>query len=112
MTIEVFTWYPRTQAAGGVNFRVRKAQFGDGYTQVAGDGINPKTQNWELSFIGNEAYIRAIVGFLDHHAGHKSFQWEPPLSDAGLYRCNAYKTTALGGGNYSLSANFIQAYHP
>ncbi|MCT8349494.1 phage tail protein [Photorhabdus temperata] len=110
--LETFTWSPRIQAAVDVSFRVRKAQFGDGYVQVAGDGIHPKSQKWELSFVGNETYIRAIVDFLDRHSGYKSFQWAPSLADAGLYRCGAYKTTALGGGNYSLSASFIQAYHP
>ncbi len=84
------------QAVKDVNFRVRKAQFGDGYTQVDGDGIHPKTQKWELLFVGNETYIRAIVDFLDHHGGYKSFQWTPQLADAGLYRCDAYKTTAFG----------------
>lgn len=110
--IETFNWSPRTSAASDVGFRIRKAQFGDGYTQVAGDGINPRSQKWALSFVGNEAYIRAIVDFLDRHGGYKSFQWCPPLADTGLYRCDAYKPTALGGGNYSLSASFIQAYHP
>ncbi|TDB57247.1 phage tail protein [Photorhabdus khanii] len=110
--IETFNWNPRTSASSDVNFRIRKAQFGDGYTQVAGDGINPRSQKWELSFVGNEAYIRAIMDFLDRHGGYKSFQWTPSLANAGLYRCDAYKQIALGGGNYSLSASFAQAYHP
>ncbi|HIH9438977.1 TPA: tail fiber domain-containing protein [Klebsiella variicola subsp. variicola] len=36
MAIEIFTWSPRVNPQQTVNFRVRKAQFGDGYAQVAG----------------------------------------------------------------------------
>ena len=47
MAIETFQWSPRTNAAADATFRIRKAQFGDGYVQVAGDGINFRAQNWE-----------------------------------------------------------------
>lgn len=112
MAIETFQWSPRTNAAANATFRIRKAQFGDGYAQVAGDGINFRAQNWDLNFVGSEAYISAIAAFLDRHAGRTSFQWKPPLSPLGLYRCEQYKPKALGGGNFSLSATFIQAFHP
>ncbi|MCP6536485.1 phage tail protein, partial [Klebsiella pneumoniae] len=52
MAIEIFTWSPRVNPQQTVNFRVRKAQFGDGYAQVSGDGINTRSQDWELSFVG------------------------------------------------------------
>ncbi|MBL1759211.1 phage tail protein, partial [Klebsiella pneumoniae] len=60
MAIEIFTWSPRVNPQQTVNFRVRKAQFGDGYAQVCGDGINTRSQDWELSFVGTEDYIRPI----------------------------------------------------
>ena len=50
--------------------------------------------------------------FLDRHAGTRAFQWTPPLEEVGLYRCEQYKPVPLGGGNYSLSATFIQAFKP
>ena len=97
MAIEIFTWSPRVNPTQTVNFRTRKAQFGDGYTQVSGDGLNPRSQEWE---------------FLDRHGGTKSFQWTPPLEDIGLFRCEQYKPVPMGGGNYSLSATFIQGFKP
>ncbi|CDG90566.1 phage tail protein [Xenorhabdus bovienii] len=109
--METFNWSPRTSTSATVDFKIRKAAFGDGYTQVSGEGIHPRSQKWALDFVGNEKYIRAILEFLDRHQGHKSFIWKPPLSDTGLYRCEGYKTSALGGKNYSLSAEFVQAYH-
>ncbi|MDD8160574.1 phage tail protein, partial [Escherichia coli] len=67
MAIETFTWCPRLNAEADINFRVRKAQFGDGYQQVSGDGINPRSQKWTLQFTGTETYIGAIKDFLDRH---------------------------------------------
>ncbi|PMC12767.1 phage tail protein, partial [Klebsiella aerogenes] len=43
--------------------------------QVSGDGLNPRSQEWELNFVGTEDYIRPIKQFLDRHGGTKSFQW-------------------------------------
>jgi phage-related protein len=60
MAIETFTWCPRINAEADTNFRVRKAQFGDGYEQVSGDGLNTRSQQWTLNFTGNETYISAI----------------------------------------------------
>lgn len=112
MAIEVFTWCPRTNAGADVNFRVREASFGDGFTQASGNGPNTKKQEWEVSFVGKEGYIQAIKGFLDRHQGVKAFQWKPPLEPIGLYRCKTYKPVALGARMYSLTATFIQAYAP
>ena len=41
MAIQIFGFPARVNAAGDTRFRIRKAQFGDGYMQVSGDGINP-----------------------------------------------------------------------
>ncbi|AOO56452.1 phage tail protein (plasmid) [Raoultella ornithinolytica] len=112
MAIEIFTWSPRINPTETVDFRVREAKFGDGYTQTSGDGLNNREQQWELSFVGTEEYIRQIKQFLDRHGGTKSFQWTPPLEDVGLFRCKQYKPVPMGGENYSLSATFIQGFKP
>ncbi len=46
MGIQTFEFPARVNAAGDMRFRVRKAQFGDGYAQVSGDGINPIVRSW------------------------------------------------------------------
>ncbi len=112
MAIEEFTWYARINAEEEVTFRTRSAQFGDGYQQVSGDGLNPRSQKWTVEFTGSENYIADIKAFLDRHAGTKSFSWRPPLEPLGLFRCNSYKPTALGAGKYNLSATFEQAFAP
>lgn len=112
MTIQTFTYPARVNASGDTQFKVRKIQFGDGYTQVSGDGINNVSQSWNLSFLGDNTYILEIIQFLSTHQGVKSFQWTPPLGKMGLYRCDSYKHAALGGDRYSLTATFEQAHHP
>lgn len=105
-------WCPRINASADVKFRTRKAEFGDGYTQVAGDGINSIKQEWALEFVGDETYIKEIKTFLENHAGIKSFYWTPPLGTKNLWRCDSYKPTALGNSLYSLSCTFIQSFAP
>jgi phage-related protein len=83
MAVETFSWCPKVASQVDTSFRTRKAQFGDGYAQVAGDGINPVTPQWSVSFTGDEAYIQAIKNFLNRHAGWKSFIWKPPLEPSG-----------------------------
>lgn len=112
MATEEFTWCPRINAEQEVTFRTRSAQFGDGYKQVSGDGINTRSQKWTLEFTGDKEYIAAIKAFLDRHQGTRSFSWRPPLEPLGLYRCNTYTPTALGAGKHSLSATFEQAFAP
>ncbi|QHF27387.1 phage tail protein [Pseudomonas sp. R32] len=110
--METFSWSPKTEPTGNVEYRVRTSQFGDGYQQVVGDGLNSKRQSWPLSFVGDEQRIKAIVEFLDRHAGARSFYWTAPLGEKGLYRCKSYQPTAKGGGLYSLAATFEQSFHP
>lgn len=112
MAIETFTWCPRINAEGTVTHRNRQAQMGDGYKQTAGDGINPRSQEWDLTFVGDEDYISQIKAFIDRHGGVKSFQWKPPLEPLGLYKCNTYKPLAIGGNKHSLSAKFTESFSP
>ena len=112
MALQKFTWKMDMGAAADTQFAVTKIQFGDGYTQVAGDGINPVTPQWSVSFTGDEAYIQAIKNFLNRHTGWKSFIWKPPLEPSGLWRAESFQISTHGNKKYTLSSTFIQAYHP
>lgn len=105
-------WCPRVNASAEVTYRIRKTQFGDGFTQVAGDGINSKRQEWALEFVGTESYIRQIKDFLDNKAGISSFFWTPPLGTKTLWRCESYKPTQIDRNNFSLSCTFVQSFAP
>lgn len=69
------TWRPQGGAEAQVSHRTLTAQFGDGYTQRAGDGINTRKEVWPLTFIGRKDEIQLIADFFDEHAGYKAFRW-------------------------------------
>lgn len=112
MTVEVFTWAPRTGLAGEETWRVRKTQFGDGYAQVTEDGINTARMKYPVTFVGTEAYIEPILAFLRRHRGARPFQWAPPLGKAALWRCEGVQVTSHGNGVHTLGATFEMHIHP
>ncbi|MDH2052848.1 phage tail protein [Achromobacter marplatensis] len=109
---ERFTWRATGQPSGVVTFRRLTAQFGDGYRQVAGDGINNKVQSWPLTFVGTRQQMEAMVAFLDRHAGVASFLWTPPFGSEGFYEAPSYSLVPMGGGVYSVSVTFQQVFRP
>ena len=112
MAIETFTWATQNGEAPDITYRVRTSQFGDGYKQEVGDGINNKSQSWPVNFTGQKGRIREIMAFIDRHKGAKAFLWAPPLGDLGLYKCNGYKPAHRGGQMYAITTTFEQAFHP
>lgn len=112
MTTPVFTWQPTTEATGEASFRVRSAQFGDGYRQAAADGINNRTQSWQLSFAGDSLLIGQIKAFLDARKGAERFYWTPPLETQKLFTAAAYSIRPCGGGAYTLAVTFTESFQP
>lgn len=64
MAVETFTWCPMVEPTGTVTQRVKRAQFGDGYSQAVCGGITNNVQTWPLQFIGKRTQINEIAGFL------------------------------------------------
>lgn len=113
MTIPTFTYDPVENPVGTKTYRTLKAQFGDGYTQMAADGINNVYDSWALTFAGGSSDITPIQTFLDALQGYLPFYWTAPLGTQQLYRCLTGLTlTPSSGGNYVYSATFEQAFHP
>lgn len=112
MTTLVFGWKPGREPVGTAAYRVRKAQFGDGYQQTVADGINNKVQSWPLQFTGKAAKIAPIRDFLDARQGYQSFLWTPPLGAQGYYKCAGHTLKPLGAGNFELTATFEQVFQP
>lgn len=107
---DIFTWCPYIEPTGTGTFRVRSAQFGNGYRQVAGDGINNEVQSWPLTFRGRESYVLEILGFLRARKGFIPFAWTPPLGVASLFTCASWSVTPHGAGMYTLTATFEQYF--
>ncbi|WP_446471090.1 phage tail protein [Xenorhabdus stockiae] len=117
MALEEFTYIPRVNPIGDITQRVRTVQFGDGYTQRSGSGLNNEHQSWTVSFVGNLDYIEEIRQFLIRHAGYRAFTWRNPMSKLGLYVCQGHRVTAMGMNSrqeqmYQLSAAFETSYQP
>lgn len=110
--VERFIWRTTGQPAGTVNFRRLVAKFGDGYSQVAGDGINPISESWPVQIVGGREEIKAAIAFLKRHTGVRSFLWTPPLGEEGFYEAASYSPTHLGGDVYTVSATFEQVFRP
>ncbi|MFJ4589058.1 phage tail protein [Pseudomonas moraviensis] len=112
---ETFGYCTRIGASGDIIQRTWENDFGDGYTQAGGIGINTKTQSWEMSVTGRLEEgddLKGVRDFLDRHEGYKSFLWTPPAGTQGRYRANGYKLNAAGAGLFTLSATFKQVYTP
>ncbi|EKZ9178138.1 phage tail protein [Vibrio vulnificus] len=112
MALQQFTWCPDKDATGETTRRTREVQFGDGYKQSAGDGINGASQKWPLTFTKRRDEAVAIKSFLDDHKGYISFAWQPPLEPLGLYQAKTSTLTPLGAGWYRISVTFEQSFHP
>jgi len=110
---ETFTWAPLADPNGSVSHRVLSAKFGDGYEQLAADGINAVQDSWPLEFTDRSQVITQIKNFLDSHGSWKPFFWTPPLGKQGTYRSDkGYQLTAHGAGLYTLTVTFVQFNRP
>lgn len=113
MATETFTWDRQAGASGKIKYRVRTAQFGDGYSQSVADGLNNEVQTWPLTFEGTIEYVTPIRDFFRRHKGSKSFYWTPPGESAPLlFRAEEVTFTSIGGGVYSMAAEFRQVFYP
>lgn len=111
MATETFTWERQAGADGKIDYRVRTAQFGDGYSQSVADGLNNEVQTWPLVFEGGLAQITPIRDFFRRHAGAKSFYWTPPGETLPLlFRVQNVVLRSMGGGVYSISGEFKQVF--
>ena len=110
---ETFTWKTIGQPQGTVTLRRLSVQFGDGYRQAAGDGINNKVQTWQVQCVARgRSEANLIAAFFDRHGGYKPFYWTPPLGQQGLYEVVAYNPSPVGGEIFTISATFQQVFKP
>ena len=100
MAMQTFNWEPDDEIGTDSTFRVRRSQFGDGYVQVAGDGLNPETDTHTLTFGGLMDEIKPIVDFIRAHGGARSFLWTTP---EGSWACTAVQTAAGSSAPAALS---------
>lgn len=96
---------------GDTILRVKQTQFGDGYRQIIGDGMNTKIQRWPISFKGTVSELASIKIFFNSHIGI-SFYWTPPNGVQGRYVCLGYQEVPEAASNLTLSAVLEQVFFP
>jgi phage-related protein len=106
-----FTWKSSYKYSNESVPRIRKIQLGDGYSQIASDGINNILMNITFPFTNidiNE--YTAILHFLTTRKGVESFVFvpPPPFNIQKLFRCEKWNHSQIFFNNYEISAVFIE----
>lgn len=93
MAVEEYTWDAQI-GAGPIKYSdtVRAAQYGDGYEQVAEQGINSTMIEVPLLHIAQTTEANEVKAFLLRHTV-KAFIFTPPGDVKGLYRVDATSIT-------------------
>lgn len=90
----VACWVPDTPIQENPTWRLKRAQFGDGYEQRMLDGINALDRTWDLTWnVRTKDDLLAMDAFLESE-GASSFQFRDPASQQ-LYNvfCNEWQIT-------------------
>lgn len=109
-----FTYTPDFGVSAGYAPRVRVVAFGDGYEQRQADGINARTDTWDLTFQSRtNADTAAILQFLELRAGVEAFDWTPP-NEASAIRvvCRQWNKTVDRYNLNTVTAQFVRVYEP
>lgn len=105
---------PSVGSAPDNEVRLLEARFGDGYRQVARDGLNHKRATWSLTWDTlTRVDADAIVDFLDARGGNELFDWQPPgYGAATQFRCPQWSPPRPGMGDdvFSVTARFEEAF--
>jgi phage-related protein len=120
---DVFGYPVMTGSSGQMAQRSLKAQYGDGYTQLARDGINTRSDTWNLTARGvwddtvmtcanTGQPVREIADFINDHAGQASFKWVAPDGLDAQWMCDGYSISKDGRQIVTLTFTFYRTYTP
>jgi len=113
--VETFPNYPAHYGTSvKTDLKVLEAEFGDGYTQRAADGINHIRETWDVQWNNLDkvdAFI--IIDFLKARGGWDAFYWTPPRQDvAKIWTCKQWTgpTPTPGDNLYNVKAVFREEF--
>ena len=105
-----FTWQPAPGFVEQSTPRILLAQFGDGYSAAAPDGLNALDQRWSLHFAGVAATMLEIDTFLRSKGGATSFTWTPYGGSEVRVVCLSWSLKRTTRNVYELDAEFVRVY--
>lgn len=90
--------------------RVLRIDFGDGYNQRSGDGLNTMPEMWDFYFQCDKDDWTTLIDFFEDHGGTTYWQWTGPTGLIRKYIAKSWNETFIGGvGNAELKAVEIHA---
>ena len=103
---------PSYQSNKRTDFATLTANFGEGYTQRARDGLNSLRRAWSLVWNNlSNADTDTIVNFLNAHQGDEAFHWNDPITNTNeLVTCSFYTETYNSYNATSISATFTEQF--
>lgn len=115
MALQIFT--PAVPPSPGTTdkpeFKVLRADFGDGYSAAAPNGLNSVRRVLSLAWdtlLPEQA--RAITGFLQARAGAEAFFYTPSDEQAPVrWTCEDYTDKRGEGGLRTVTATFRQSFN-
>lgn len=94
--------------------RIRKAEFGDGYTAAMPDGLNTVRASYSLSWdvlFPDEA--DAIVAFLEAQKGTTPFFYTVPNTSRQVqFTCETWTDQTNAAGYRAITATFRENFNP
>jgi len=111
MATDTFSWCVRTGATEEITVATLQAQFGDGYKQVAGAGINDQRESWPVTCSGSKAEMATVRAFLKAHVT-ASCWWVNPWGEKKLYRVksDSIRPAFINGNFVEISFTFEQSF--
>ena len=88
--------------------RVRRVQFGDGYVQRLGFGLNLDLKKWSLVWENlGDTDTQTIEAFLEARGGSEYFTWTPPDSTtSSKWICAEWSKTMVAAEINTIRATF------
>jgi phage-related protein len=98
--------------SGSHQYRILKANFGDGYEQRAGDGINPKQSEYTLTWTRlSTTDAASIESFFDGLGGYESFDYTLPGEAATKkFVCEKFTKPYESGNLMGITATLRRVY--
>lgn len=94
------------------DYRTLSADFGDGYNQRTGDGLNTLNEAWSLQW--NTITLsekNILINFFDSLEGYQNFNWTAPGDGvAKRWICKSPVITPLNSTYFNVTAVFERVY--
>jgi phage-related protein len=109
------TFYPPVDPSPSTGrkteFKLLKAEFGDGYTQITRQGLNHRRRKLTLSWdVLTDDQANEISGFLEARGGDETFYYTPPRETQPVkWTCETYDDNVVDGIR-KVTAEFTQSF--